>query len=232
MNKFFTVIGTRPVLFAVAIVLGVGVGVLVKQVNWGTDTVHTVSDVSSSPQPTATDVTADNEWVDPNGDQPVYVVETDDDNNKTAAGFYQNGKRAGHWEIFHPNGELRAVGKYQDDVKVGVWRTFYTNGAPLSEGRYDDEGLHSGLWTRYYPNGNRRLEGKYTAGVKIGTWLGFPYENHPDHYWYSYFNSKGQRHSEWRWYSGGKLRVLDKYDNGKLQSRLLYNGGFQVPGAP
>lgn len=221
-----------------ALVLGIGSGVLFK------DLYETTKDeVASSDESPPLDEDAreevtnnDNEFppIDeetnthltttptPKEELPTYKVETDDKGKKTASGFYKNDTKVGTWEFFHSNGELSRVGSYKDGIKVGIWRSFYPNGKIMSEGRYNDDGVKVGLWTVYYPNGNRKVEGKYIEGTKVGTWLGFPIEDEPFSYWSSFYDPHGNPDGEWKWYKNGKLKIVDYYQNGKVRNRKKY----------
>ena len=147
-------------------------------------------------------------------DAPVYVVETEENNNiKYASGHYINNQRVGYWEFYHPNGALQACGEFVDNRKSGIWKYSYVGGQLMAQGQYD-KGVMNGVWASYYPNGNRKLEGSYNHGLQVGQWLEFPDENCQGSYWQGGFNSAGHFDKIWKYYDHGILAKTITYDNG------------------
>ena len=224
------VASNKFLLFGIALIVGAGVAVLVKDWQQGQPVVTAKQTTQAIPTTAPAETTAQGTVPTPaTTNTPVYVVETDANQNKTGAGHYLNSHRVGKWEFFHPNGEVSASGQCEEGQRVGVWHFYYPDSKIMSEGRYSKTGQKHGLWTNYWPSGQRKSEGRRENGSKFGEWFAYPFDGHPTFFWQGTFNTDGQRHREWRWWSDGKLRVKDTYNNGSRTQRWLYNGGYQLP---
>lgn len=88
---------------------------------------------------------------------------------KAQEGAYVQGKREGHWRLYHPRGWLEHEGDFRDDMKEGVWTTYESFGKKLREESFVKNKLE-GPFRSYYFNGSRKEEGQYRAGKKDGVW--------------------------------------------------------------
>lgn len=211
-------------LLFVAIVTGVAIGVLVHPKS--TQDFNTTDNNNSTSEEVEAQFTA----LEQNTTQlSTFIIETDADHNKIAAGYSVNNLRQGQWELYHPNGSISQIGEYNQGLQVGEWKHYNLKGDIILIGHYNDLGQKDGNWIEFHNSGKKLMEGQYASGQKTGLWTSWPYDNNETFYWQGEFVAS-VKSGEWKWYSEGLLRVVEKFDDkGRLLSRWLYNGGFSAP---
>ena len=206
---------SKEFFFGIAILFGCAVGFTIKtgliQKLWHPKLVSAANDTQAFP--TAEDPDKPEGALD--SSTPIYIVETEEDNNiKCASGHYADNKRVGLWEFYYQNGTTRAKGEFANDKKTGQWKNYYVGGQVMSEGRYEN-GVMFGGWISYFPNGNKKLEGSYDNGKQVGYWVEY-FENSPDTYWAGNFNLAGHFDGVWKYFEGGKMVKTIEYNDGKV----------------
>lgn len=68
--------------------------------------------------------------IDQNGDFLQSVIDVDTSNAIVGRGWYMNGLKNGHFEIYYANGQIKSKGDYESGKPVGDWYYFYSNGQP------------------------------------------------------------------------------------------------------
>lgn len=96
------------------------------------------------------------------------------------------GLKTGPFELYYPNGKLRAAGSFTDNKFTGDWRVFYESGDPkLKFTVKDGELLIQEAWDetgkQTVTNGN----GKYEVTASILTWSGELLNGKPEGTWRS-----------------------------------------------
>ena len=115
-----------------------------------------------------------------------------------SAGYYDNGKKTGSWEVyFKANNNIKERGFYKDDLRDSTWLFFYSQG---KVNRLVEVTTNEGS---SYEIANARpvvcKSGKYLNGVPIGIW--------------EYFNTKGS--------------LIQKFDFDKNELLFLENNDLK-----
>ena len=79
-------------------------------------------------------------------------------------------RRAGPRITWHANGQRSAAGWYQAGKRHGTWQFWHASGTPAKQGSYT-QGLEDGPWTTYHPDGTRAAMGGYVGGEEHGPWI-------------------------------------------------------------
>jgi antitoxin component YwqK of YwqJK toxin-antitoxin module len=162
------------------------------------------------------------------------------------------GRRVGDWQLYYPDGLLRAKGKYVMGMKEGPWQYFFANGKSEQTGSYKND-LPTGAWKWYYLSGALHRdeiyrggkedgmaieydslgaiinEGEYISGAKNGPWR-LTISDHKEEG--SYLD--GERDGVWIWYhANGKKSFEGAFQAGIPVDRHKYwypNGQVQMTG--
>ena len=216
---------SKQFFLGLAILVGIGVGAMAKLGVFQNLTRQTLvsADQTVKPQPVSENPDKPNPsprtvegYTVIDKDTPIYVVETEENNNiKCAAGHYVNNQRMGLWEFYYPNGTTKATGDYKSNQKDGMWKYYYASGQLMSAGRYAN-GVMTGTWITYYVNGNRKSEGQCEGRLQVGPWIQFPDENRPDRYWQGSFNAAGNMEGQWKYFENRAAVRTVTYSNGNV----------------
>ncbi|HIF39727.1 MAG TPA: hypothetical protein EYQ74_01340 [Planctomycetes bacterium] len=87
-----------------------------------------------------------------------------------AKGVYDQGRRNGLWETFHPNGQLATSCTHEGGFKEGVETTFGPEGHKVSSVEHR-RGIIHGLSESWYPDGVLQSRGPLADGRRNGTWI-------------------------------------------------------------
>ncbi len=169
--------------------------------------------------------------------QGLWIYFNDKYKNKIVQkGFYKDGRKEGLWEIYYPNGNLKAKITYRDNRQYGPVTTYYENGHIREQGTwkgnkwvgeyryyyengklkylwyFDQAGKRSGKQVYYYENGKQYIVGTWKEGKKHGTVK-------------EYFpNGKLRKISNWKdGVQDGEY--VEYYDTGQIMMKKYYVAG-------
>ncbi len=131
-----------------------------------------------------------------------------------------NGLKQGLWIYFNDNYKNRIVqkGYYKDGKKQGVWEIYYPNGQLKAKITFKDNRQY-GPVTTYYPNGNVREQGYWKGNKWVGDYKFFYENGNPMYIWH--FNQYGRRDGEQKYfYDNGKLMLVGTWKDGKEYGTL------------
>lgn len=168
-----------------------------------------------------------------------YIYE---DGVKVAEGIVdKSGNFTGPWQLFYPNGKLKAKGTYEGGKRIEDWVFYFENGKELQKGKYKDGKPH-GNWRWYFENGELRRNENYRKGYEEGESVEYDengeligkgeyLEGYKEGEWYlksgdhiekgSYV--EGERDGDWIYeYESGALHFKGEYQRGLAIGKHKY----------
>lgn len=134
------------------------------------------------------------------------------DGNISAEGDYLNGKKAGSWTEFHPNGVVKSVSGYVNGLKQGAHIEIDNTGRLVKKAYYHQDQLH-GVY-KEYKLARVKEERIYKNGALNGL-VKIYYDNGSILEESLYVD--GKRHGLAKWYDQeGNVTIEYEYDNGDL----------------
>ena len=92
------------------------------------------------------------------------------DGLRKSSGFYDNGRKTGHWWYWHDDGTMVREGDYQDGVEHGHWIIYRADGSIEAEGSMQD-GRRHGIWIGYNATTGVANQGLWVDGEQDGIWI-------------------------------------------------------------
>lgn len=135
------------------------------------------------------------------------------DGQQFVDGQYAEGKPAGEWTYWHPNGQLAKKVTYRDGKPDGVVEVFREDGT-LKERKSYSAGARDGQWQNFYKDGETTSgEGTYAAGKEDGVWKSW-YENGQLHTEISFQDGKMNGVAS-EWFKDGSPKASINFRDGK-----------------
>lgn len=137
-----------------------------------------------------------------------------------------NGKGAGLYEQFYPDGTLGVKGEVYDSSREGVWSYYHTNGK-LKETATFVANVLNGDYHGYREDGTLAQSGPYTNGTKTGSWKTFGINGALVLTEINY-NAEGKYEGAWRtWDDAGQMLSEKFYKDGTQHgtSKTWYEDG-------
>lgn len=117
----------------------------------------------------------------------------------------------GTMKTYYKNGKVSREGEYQNYTLHGIYKEYWSNGKLKEEGDYGKYGDLVGEYKFYHDNGKLEKAKTYKNGILHG-----PVKT---------YDKQGKLLTVENYYNGSEEGVWEKYENGKLVSKVVYYDG-------
>jgi len=133
---------------------------------------------------------------------------------KSLHGEYVLGKKDGAWTLVTREGAKLDTCSWKNGKRAGDWVGFYPNGQPHFHRKYDEEGHRDGIEWSNYDNGQREYERGWSEGLRDGLWKTWNRKGIPTS---EGEYDRDKQYGAWKSFDkAGKVIKLSYYEKGKV----------------